>query len=90
MKQLSTTDPEFARQFSRVIDARREADSDVAGAVADTNDGSQSFFVEASTRLNDHITVELEGRFIANTDRTQPAFFSRDDDYLQLQLSYYF
>ncbi|UAB79482.1 histidinol dehydrogenase [Erythrobacter sp. SCSIO 43205] len=35
MKQLSTTDPEFARQFSRVIDARREADSDVAGAVAD-------------------------------------------------------
>ena len=62
----------------------------LAGGVADTNDGSQSFFVEASTRLNDHVTVEIEGRFQANVDRSQAAFFSRDDDYLQLQLNYYF
>lgn len=35
MQQLSTMDPDFARQFSRVIEARREADSDVAGVVQD-------------------------------------------------------
>lgn len=35
MQQLSTTDPNFPRKFARVIDARRETDSDVAGAVQD-------------------------------------------------------
>ena len=35
MLQLSTLDPDFDRQFARVVEARREADSDVAGVVQD-------------------------------------------------------
>ncbi|MFN3863308.1 MAG: histidinol dehydrogenase [Erythrobacter sp.] len=32
---LSTLQPDFERRFARIVDARREADSDVAGQVAD-------------------------------------------------------
>ncbi|WP_108786554.1 histidinol dehydrogenase [Erythrobacter sp. Alg231-14] len=35
MQTLSTLDPEFDRLFARVVNARREADSDVAGVVQD-------------------------------------------------------
>ena len=35
MQQLSTLDPEFKQRFKRVVEARREADSDVAGQVLD-------------------------------------------------------
>lgn len=35
MQMLSTLDPEFARRFDRIVEARREAGSDVAGQVAD-------------------------------------------------------
>ena len=35
MKQLSTMDADFAKRFARVIEARRETDSDVAGVVQD-------------------------------------------------------
>ena len=32
---LSTLDPAFEARFARIVDARRESDSDVAGQVAD-------------------------------------------------------
>ena len=32
---LSTLQPDFERKFARIVDARREADSDVAGQVTD-------------------------------------------------------
>ncbi len=35
MQTLSTIDPEFERRFTRVVNARREADGDVAGVVQD-------------------------------------------------------
>lgn len=35
MLQLSTLDPDFDRQFARVVEARRETESDVAGVVQD-------------------------------------------------------
>lgn len=35
VKLLSTLDPDFDTRFARIVDARREADSDVAGQVAD-------------------------------------------------------
>lgn len=35
VKLLSTLDPDFETRFARIVDARREADSDVAGQVAD-------------------------------------------------------
>lgn len=35
MEQLSTLDPDFEARFTRVVNARREADSDVAGVVQD-------------------------------------------------------
>ena len=35
MQQLSTLDAEFAAQFDRLVDARREADGDVVSQVAD-------------------------------------------------------
>ena len=35
MQQLSTLDADFAAQFDRLVEARREADGDVAGQVAD-------------------------------------------------------
>ncbi|WP_299191798.1 histidinol dehydrogenase [uncultured Erythrobacter sp.] len=35
MQQISTLDPDFEQRFKRVVEARREADSDVAGQVLD-------------------------------------------------------
>jgi histidinol dehydrogenase len=35
MQMLSTLDPDFEQRFTRVVEARREADSDVAGQVSD-------------------------------------------------------
>ena len=35
MRLLSTLDPDFERQFARIVDARREADADVTGVVQD-------------------------------------------------------
>ncbi len=35
MKMLSTLDPDFEQQFTRIVNARREADGDVAGQVQD-------------------------------------------------------
>lgn len=62
----------------------------LGGVIVDTNDASQSYFVEASTRLTDHIKIELDGRIFADIDRDHPAFALRNDDYLQLRLSYFF
>ena len=35
MEKLSTQDVDFAKRFETIVDARREADSDVAGVVTD-------------------------------------------------------
>ena len=35
MRQLSTIDPDFEREFARVVEARRETDGDVTGVVQD-------------------------------------------------------
>ena len=62
----------------------------LGGMVMDVNDRSHSFFVEASTRINNHVKVEVEGHVFANIDRDQIAYHSRDDDYIQMRLSYHF
>ena len=55
MEILSTLDPDFARKFTRVVDARREADTDVTGAV--------SSILAAVKATGDKALVEYTQRF---------------------------
>ena len=65
MQMLSSLDPEFTRKFDRLVNARREADADVAGAV--------SSILSAVRARGDKALVEYTQRFdgyalVENTD----------------------
>lgn len=62
----------------------------LAGTIIDMQDASQSYFIESSTRLNNHMKIELEARIFNDIDSDQPIYSARNDDYLQLQLQYHF
>ncbi|BDI60634.1 histidinol dehydrogenase [Qipengyuania nanhaisediminis] len=62
MKQLSTSDPDFAKRFTRLVEARREADSDVAGQVLDilrtVRTGGDNALVQYTQRYDGYSLVE--------------------------------
>jgi len=62
----------------------------LGGIILDTETQAQVFTLEASKRLNDHLTFEGELRIYSNQSDTDPLYSARDDDHLQLRLSYYF
>ena len=62
----------------------------LAGAITDRESGATTFSVEASRRLGDAWTVEVEARVFTNIDARDPMFSLRKDDYLQVALSRYF
>jgi len=62
----------------------------LAGVIWDTETQAQNYTVEASRRLNDYLTFEAELRIISNQPTSDPLYSARDDDHLQLRLSYYF
>ncbi len=60
------------------------------GTLTDIENGSIIYSVEASRRLGDNWKATLEGRIFQNIATTDPLYSYRQDDYLQLQLGYYF
>lgn len=60
------------------------------GIVHDLDKNSLFFSIEASRRLGDHWRIYLEGRGFSNVDSTDPLFVLKNDEYIQLELAYFF
>jgi len=61
------------------------------GIIADRDDSSRLYSIEASRRIGQNWNLNLEARvFKKLTDVTSPLYSLREDDFLQLELSYYF
>ncbi|MEO6040399.1 MAG: histidinol dehydrogenase [Croceibacterium sp.] len=63
MRLLSTADADFEQRFARLVDDRRESDSDVAGAVAD--------IIDAVRRRGDAAVAEYTLRFDKHAPATE-------------------
>ena len=62
----------------------------LAGIVTDMDDGSHLFRLEASRRLTNNLKLNVEGRMFADVPQASPFRSLRHDDYLQLQLTWFF
>jgi hypothetical protein len=62
----------------------------LAGVITDLSNGSRVFSVEASRRFGDHWKLNLEARLFSNIAANDVLAEQRDDDYVQLELAYYF
>lgn len=60
------------------------------GAVIDIDGDANVYSIEASRRLGDNWKATLEGRLFHNIESNDLLYSYRQDDFLQLQLSYYF
>ena len=60
------------------------------GAVVDRRNGSVAAFLEADRRLGSHYKLELETRWFADVDSTDPLNVFRDDSFVSLRFSRYF
>lgn len=61
------------------------------GVIADRNDSSRVYSVEASRRIGERMKLNLEARvFDGITNTTNPLYSLRDDDFVQFELAYYF
>lgn len=69
-----------------------DADSSaiLAGAFIDLDDDSQIFRVEASKRIFGDATISLEAQVFSNTAKTNINSVFRDNDFLKLDLAWYF
>lgn len=62
----------------------------LAGVITDLSNGSRVFSVEASRRFGEHWKLNLEARLFSNIASDDLLTAQRDDDYVQLELAYYF
>ena len=62
----------------------------LAGFLVDTDNHSRSFRIEASRRLGDSWKAELEVQPFTDIDESDPLISFADDDYLLLDLAWYF
>lgn len=61
------------------------------GVIADREDSSRLYSIEASRRVGENLKLTLEARaFLGLTDNTNPLYPVRKDDFVQLELGYYF
>ena len=68
-----------------------EDDTDfLAGVVVDRLNQGRSFLIEADTRLNDNMTLEAELNISDNISRNDLLFDTRQDDFAEIRLNYYF
>ena len=77
MQKLSTMDPDFARDFARVIDARRETDSDVAGVVQDilrtVRTGKDNSLVQYTQRFDGYSLID-DIDWVVTPERCEEAY----------------
>lgn len=62
----------------------------LAGAVSDPDTGATSAFVEASRRLGESWKLIVEGRAFFGFPDSDPASAVRNDDYIQVEIAWYF
>jgi len=62
----------------------------LAGVIIDRSTTAQFYNLEASRRLGQSWTLDLEVRFFQGAPRFGPSFIFRDDDHIRMQLKYYF
>jgi hypothetical protein len=62
----------------------------LAGVLRDLDSGVTTGTLEASRRLGEGLRVELTGRVFESGDVTDPVYWFRRDDYLQMVLEYHF
>jgi hypothetical protein len=62
----------------------------LAGAIVDFDTATTAYNIEASRRFGEHWKLYLEMRGFVNTDPKDAGFFFRRENYLQLELQYYF
>ncbi|GJL80439.1 MAG: hypothetical protein DHS20C01_00730 [marine bacterium B5-7] len=72
--------------------ALNDADSSelLAGVIADVDDGSRVFNIEASRRIGDSLKLGVEARLFSSIPQTDPLYGQRHDDYIEVTLGYYF
>jgi hypothetical protein len=58
--------------------------------VQDLESSTKSFFIEASSRLNEHWRITVEARALMDQPLDDPLFTLRDDDFVQISLAYHF
>ncbi|MEP1422418.1 MAG: histidinol dehydrogenase [Erythrobacter sp.] len=83
MLKLDTTDPNFARDFARVVDARRDADSDVAGVVQDilrtVRTGKDQALVQYTQRFDGYSLID-DADWVVTAERCKEAFESLESE----------
>ncbi len=62
----------------------------LAGVVEDMDNSSRIVSLEASRRLGDNMKATFEARAFLNSHEDDLTYDARDDDYIQLELTYYF
>lgn len=62
----------------------------LAGVISDLDDGSHLFSLEGSRRLSDNLKLSVEGRIFSDVPTGSPFRSLRRDDYVQLELAWYF
>ncbi len=60
------------------------------GIISDVDDNKPSLSLEASRRLTDHMKLNIESRIFKETTVSDPGNAFRNDDYIQIELEYYF
>ena len=62
----------------------------LAAIVQDVDDHSRYFYLEASRRIGDALKLSIEARGVDNVAADNPLRIYEDENYLQLELAYYF
>jgi hypothetical protein len=62
----------------------------LVGTITDLDNGTNSILVEASSRLRDGLTLEIEARASVGADAADPLYAFRRDPYVQGTLTRYF
>lgn len=62
----------------------------LAGVITDLAGGGRFASVEASRRVGEHFKLSLEARVVVATRPDELLYFFREDDYLRLELGWYF
>lgn len=77
MKKLSTLDPDFEQHFTRIVEARREADSDVSGVVQDilrdVRTGGDDALVKYTQRFDGYSLVD-DADWVVTRERCEEAY----------------
>lgn len=68
----------------------RQSTEFLLGVIADRHTSARLYSLEASRRLTDHLKLVVEARAFAGSRPQDPLYGFRRDNYLQLELAYFF